>query len=70
MPLLNTHTPSIDQDCRSISSLDSLGVLHGLPRQLWEGLAEDQGAPLLLSEAVLLAVGCIPDPVDEQICDV
>lgn len=66
---MNALTPPIDQD-RTLRALDSLGVLHRLPRQLWESLAENQGTALLLAEAVLLAVGCIPDPVDEQVRNV
>jgi len=64
------RTPPVNQDRRTVGGLESLRVLQSLPWQLRERVAEDHSSPLLLAEAVLLAVGCVPDPVDEEICDV
>jgi len=66
----NTLTPPINKNLRTVGRGQSLGVLHGLPRQLRESVTGDQGAALLLTEAVLLTVGGVPDPVDKQVRDV
>lgn len=60
-------TPPINQDLMPIRGRKSLGVFHRLPRQLRERVTEHHGSTLLLTETVLLAVGCVPDPVDKQI---
>lgn len=41
-----------------------------MPRELGEGVAGHHGATFLLAETVLLAVGGVPHPVNEQICDI
>ena len=60
-------TPPINQNPGAIGRSEGLGVLHGLPRELGESIAEHHGSTLLLAETVLLAVGRVPDPVHEQI---
>lgn len=47
--------------------LDGLGVVDGLPRHLRERLASDHLATLHGTEAVLLAVAAVPNPVPEQV---
>lgn len=36
---------------------------------MWESIAGNLCITLLLTEAVLLAIGSVPDPVDEQVGD-
>lgn len=61
--------PSIDKD-GALRGFDFLRMFgKGLPRQLWESLAENFCPTLPLTEAVLLAVGSVPDPVDEEVSD-
>lgn len=67
--LAGKTVPSIDKDS-SLRRDDSLGVVDGLPRNLGEGLAPDHLAALHGSEAVLLAVAAVPNPVPEQVCGV
>lgn len=64
------RTPTVNQDRRTISGLESLGVLQGLPRELRESVTEDHSSSLLLAETVLLAVCRVPDPVDKEVREV
>lgn len=68
--LVQLLTPPIDQDLISGLSRDRLRVLHGLPRQLREGVSEHHRPTLLLTETVLLTIGGVPHPVHEEIPDV
>lgn len=61
--------PAIDENS-SLRSNNGLGVVDGLPRNLGEGPAPDNGASLHGPEAVLLAVATVPDPVPEKVADV
>jgi hypothetical protein len=63
-------TPPGDKNRSSIRCPDDFRVLQRLPWQLRERLAEDQRPPLLLTVTVLLAVGRIPHPVNEQVRNV
>lgn len=68
--LASLAIPSINHNLGAIGSGEGLRVLHSLPRQLGEGVTEDHGATFHLAETVLLAVGRVPHPVHEQVCDV
>lgn len=59
-------TPPINKDC-AILSLDSLGVLDGLPWKLGERLSQDHASTFLLAESILLTVRSVPHPVNEKI---
>ena len=59
--------PSISQDRITSGGLDNARILDSLPWELGKSLALDKGATFLRSEAVLLRVGGVPDPVDEQV---
>lgn len=65
--LAGISIPSIGQNTIAGLGFDGAGVLDGLPRQLWECLAGDESTSFHGAEAVLLAVGCVPDPVHEEI---
>lgn len=67
MDLAGITVPSINKNAISCLGLDEFRVLDGLPWQLWEGLTEDHSSSFLSPEAILLAVGCVPDPVDEKV---
>lgn len=66
MNLASKAIPAIDKD-GSLRSLDSLGVLEGLPWHLGESLAGDEVSLLHGAEAVLLAVAAVPYPVPEEV---
>ena len=68
--LAGEAVPAIHQDAVARLGLDLLGVLDRLPGQLGEGLASEHLATLLGAEAVLLAVACVPNPVDKQVAHV
>ena len=59
--------PSISQDRIAAFGLDDTRVLDGLPGELREGLALDEGAAFLGTETVLLRVGSVPNPVHEKV---
>lgn len=56
------RTPSVSQE-RTRLCIKDLGVLDGLPRELRECFPVDKGSGHLLSEPILLAVGCVPDVI-------
>lgn len=64
------HTPSINQNRVAIFGRDGSRIFDRLPGQLGEGLSLGHTALPVLTEAVLLAVGGVPHPVNEQIGDV
>ena len=67
MDLSRLAVPSISQDRIAAFGLDDTRVLDGLPGELWEGLALDEGASFLGTETVLLRVGSVPNPVHEKV---
>lgn len=58
--------PAINKDGTS-GRLDDLGIVDGLPRNLREGPAVHDLATLRSTEAVLLRVAAVPDPVPEEV---
>lgn len=64
------RTPSVDKDRMAVLGNDGAGVLDGLPGELGEGLSKDHITTALKTKSVLLAIGGVPDPVDEEISDV
>lgn len=58
--------PAINENS-TLRSDNGLGVLDGLPRDLGECLAPDNLAPLHGTEAVLLAVAAVPNPIPEEV---
>ena len=68
--LAGLAVPAIHKNLPTIGSGESLGVLNSLPRKLGESVTLNHGATFLLAEAVLLAVGGVPNPVDKKIRDV
>jgi len=68
--LAGLAVPAINKNLRAIRSGKSLGVLKSLPWELGKSVTLNHGATFLLAEAVLLAVGGVPNPVDEKIRDV
>ena len=58
-------TPPINQDRVTGISLNEFGILDSLPWQLRECLPLKEPPSLLLPELILLAVGGVPDPIDE-----
>lgn len=64
--LSSQAVPTVDEDS-ALGSLDGLWVLDRLPRNLGEGLAPDNLASLHGTEAVLLAVATVPNPVPEEV---
>ena len=64
------HTPSVDENLVAILGRKGVRVVDSLPGELREGLSEDHITTDLQAESVLLAVGGIPDPVDEEISDI
>lgn len=67
--LARLAVPSVGQDAVAILRPDHPWVLNRLPWKLWECLADDLLASLLGTETVLLAVGRIPNPVNEEVYD-
>lgn len=67
--LASKAVPTVNQDS-SLGRDDGLGVVKSLPRNLREGVAQNQLALLHGTETVLLAVAAIPDPVPEQVGDI
>lgn len=65
--LASVAVPSIDEDRVSRFSLDGAGVLDCLPWELGEGLSLGEGSTFLGTEAILLRVGGVPDPVHEEV---
>src|ERR1700761_7651672 len=63
-------TKAIRENGTSIFGPDHLGILDRLPWHLWKRLARNGTARLLGPEPILLAVGRVPNPVHEQVCDV
>lgn len=63
-------TPTINKKGIALLASDSLRILHSLPGKLRESFPGNHITTLLLSEAVLLAVGCIPNPIDKDVRDV
>lgn len=64
--LAGESVPTVDED-GALGGGDGLGVVDGLPGDLGEGLAPDNLALLHGTEAVLLTVAAIPDPVPEEV---
>lgn len=60
-------TPPVDQNLGSGFGSDRLGVFQRLPRELGERFPEHHRPTLLLTEAVLLAIRRIPDPIHKQV---
>ncbi|KAI6752861.1 hypothetical protein HG530_013613 [Fusarium avenaceum] len=58
--------PAVNKDS-SLRRGDGLGVVDCLPGDLREGVAQDQLTLLHGTEAVLLAVAAVPDPVPEEV---
>lgn len=63
-------TPPTREQSTAILALDERGVLEGLPRQLWEGLSDNECSLFHLSEPVLLAIACIEDIIRAEKEDV
>ena len=59
--------PSVDKNTVTSLGLDRVGILDCEPWQDGESLSLNEGPPLHLSEAILLAVTSVPDPIDEEI---
>lgn len=68
MNLPSKPIPTVDED-DSLRGHNRLGVVDCLPGKLGEGLAIDKIALLHGTEAVLLAVARVPDPVPEEVAD-
>ena len=66
MNLAGKTIPAIDQN-GPLGRLDGLWVLDRLPRHLGESLAPNDLATLHGTEAILLAVAAVPDPVPEEV---
>lgn len=65
--LAGISVPSINKDRIAGFGLDCARVLDGLPWELGEGLSLGKSSTLLRTEAILLRVRGIPDPVHEQV---
>lgn len=65
--LADNSKPAIDHDVIAGVGLDSLGVLNSLPRHLREGVSLDELTLLLVAECVLLTIGAVPHPVEEDV---
>jgi hypothetical protein len=59
--------PSVSENRIPSLGLDDARVFNSLPRELREGLPFNQQATFLDSEAVLLRVGGVPDPIYEKV---
>ena len=59
--------PAIDHDMIARIRLDGVGVLDSLSRHLREGIPFYELALFLVAEYILLAIGTIPYPVEENI---
>ena len=62
--------PPIGQYTVTGRGFDRPRILHRLPGQLGKCFPNHQRPSFFLSEAILLAVAGIPDPVDKQVGDV
>ena len=65
--LADDSKPAIDHDLVASISLDEFGVLDCLPGDLRESVALDDLILLAETNGVLLAVGTVPHPVEEQV---
>jgi hypothetical protein len=68
MYLPGISIPSVSKNRVSSLGLDDARVFDGLPWELRKSLPFNKQAALLSSEAVLLRVGRIPDPVYKKVC--
>ena len=60
--------PAVDHDIITSIRFDCLGVLDGLPGHLRERLALDKlPASASVSESVLLSIGAVPHPIEEDV---
>lgn len=64
--LARQTVPAIDEDS-ALGSLYGLGIVDRLPGNLGEGVASHHLSALHGTEAILLAVAAIPDPVPEEV---
>lgn len=69
MRLPDNAKPTVHQDAIPGIRVDGLGVLDDEPRESGPSLAIEELLALHLAEAVLLPVGGIPDPVEEEVAD-
>ena len=67
MDLARVFVPSVGQNAVASFGLDDSGIMNSLPRQLGEAFTGDKSTAFLGAETILLAVGCIPNPVHEEI---
>ena len=64
------HTPAIRQKRDTLVRWDSFWIVEVLPWQLGECLPARKSTAFPLSESILLRIGGVPYPVDEQVRDV
>ena len=67
--LTDDSKPAVNHNLVAGISLDELGVLDCLPRDLGEGVALDDLVLFAETDGVLLALGAVPHPVEEEIYD-
>jgi hypothetical protein len=67
--LPHNSEPAINHDLVTSIGLDELGVLDCLPRDLRESVALDDLVLFAETDGILLAVGAVPHPVEEDVDD-